>query len=53
MLLISIPWDLLPSMINNLQDLKWVPHSYTIGREKHKKKAKKIVDALRQEFITK
>jgi uncharacterized protein (DUF169 family) len=49
MLLISIPWDLLPSMINNLQDMNWVLHSYTIGREKHKKKVKKIVDALRQE----
>ncbi|MGA7677887.1 MAG: DUF169 domain-containing protein [Dehalococcoidia bacterium] len=48
-LLISIPWDLLPGMINNLQDMNWVPHSYTIGREEHKKKAKKIVDALKQE----
>jgi uncharacterized protein (DUF169 family) len=49
LILISIPWDLLPSLINNLQDMKWVPHSYTIGREEHKKKVKRIVDALRQE----
>ncbi len=49
LLLISIPWDLLPSMIANLQDMNWVPHSFTIGREEHKKKARKIVDALRQE----
>jgi uncharacterized protein (DUF169 family) len=49
LLLISIPWDLLPSLITNLQDMNWVPHSYTIGREEHKKKVKRIVDALRQE----
>jgi len=53
LLLISIPWDLLPSLITNLQDMNWVPHSYTIGREEHKRKVKRIVDALKQEFITK
>jgi uncharacterized protein (DUF169 family) len=53
LLLISIPWDLLPSLITNLQGMNWVPHSYTIGREEHKKKVKRIVDALKQEFITK
>jgi hypothetical protein len=53
LLLISIPWDLLPSMVENLKDMKWVPHSYTIGREEHKKKVKGIVDALKQEFMTK
>ncbi len=49
LLLISIPRDLLPSMVRNLQDMNWVPHSYTIGREGHKKKVKEIVEALRQE----
>jgi hypothetical protein len=49
-LLISIPRDLLPSIVKNLQDMKWVPHSFTIGREEHKKKAKRIVEALRQEI---
>jgi len=46
---VSIPWGLLPSLVKNLQDMNWVPHSYTIGREQHKKKVKKIVEALRQE----
>ena len=50
LILISIPYDLLPSMVENLQDMKWVPHSFTIGRDEHKKKVKKIVDALMQEF---
>jgi uncharacterized protein (DUF169 family) len=49
LILMSIPYDLLPSMINNLQDMKWVPHSYTIGRDEHKKKVERIVDALKQE----
>jgi uncharacterized protein (DUF169 family) len=50
LLLISIPRDLLPSMVKNLQDMNWVPHSYTIGREAHKKKAKRIVEAFRHDF---
>jgi len=49
---VSIPWDLLPSLINDLKDMKWVPHSYTIGREEHKKKVKRIVDTLRQETVS-
>lgn len=52
MLLVSIPWDILPDMVANLQDMKWVPHSFTIGREEHKKKAKKVVEALRRETAT-
>ena len=50
LLLISIPRDSLPSIVKNLQDMKWVPHSFTIGREEHKKKAKRIVEVLRQEI---
>jgi uncharacterized protein (DUF169 family) len=49
-LLISIPRHLLPDIVKNLQDMKWVPHSYTIGREEHKKKARRIVEALRREI---
>ena len=52
MLLVSIPWDILHSMVANLQDMNWVLHSFTIGREEHKKKARKIVEALRQETAT-
>jgi uncharacterized protein (DUF169 family) len=49
LLLISIPRDLLPNIVNSLQDMNWVPHSYTIGREEHKKKVKRIVEDLRRE----
>jgi uncharacterized protein (DUF169 family) len=49
LLLIAIPYDLLPGMINNLQDMEWVPLSYTLGRQGHKKRVKGIVDELQQE----
>jgi uncharacterized protein (DUF169 family) len=50
LLLISIPRDSLPNIVKNLRDMKWVPHSFTIGREEHKKKARRIVEALNQEI---
>jgi uncharacterized protein (DUF169 family) len=49
LILMSIPYDLLPGMINNLQEMNWVPLSYTLGREGHKKRVKRIVDELKQE----
>ncbi len=47
--LLSIPWDLLPMIVDNLQDMNWMPHSFTIGGEKHKKKVRKIVEEIRRE----
>jgi len=52
LILISIPWDLLPSMVENLQDMNWVPHSHTIGGEEHKKKVGRIVEELQKELTT-
>lgn len=52
LMLVSIPWDLLPSMMANLHDMKWVPDSYKLGRDGHKQKVKTIVDALKQELVT-
>lgn len=34
-ILISIPWDWMPIIIQNLKDMDWVLPSYTDGREKH------------------
>lgn len=51
-ILMSIPWDLLPSMVENLQDMNWVPHSYTIGGEEHKKKVRGIAEELQKELAT-
>jgi uncharacterized protein (DUF169 family) len=52
LILVSIPYDLLPTMINNLKEIKWVLHSYTIGGEEHKKKVKGIAEELGQELET-
>ena len=48
-ILLSIPWDKLPGILKNLEDMNWVPHSYTIGGAEHKKKVRKIVEQLKQE----
>jgi uncharacterized protein (DUF169 family) len=49
LILMAIPYDLLPSMVSNLQDMKWIPLSYTLGKEEHKKRVKRIVEELKQE----
>jgi hypothetical protein len=49
LILMSIPYDLLPGMVNNLREMKWIPLSYTLGREGHKKRVKRIVEELKQE----
>jgi uncharacterized protein (DUF169 family) len=46
MILLSIPWDKLPGILKNLEDMNWVPHSYTIGAAEHKKKVRKISEDL-------
>jgi len=51
LILISIPYDLLPMMVENLQDMEWVLLSYTEGREAHNKRFKRLTEALRQEFL--
>jgi uncharacterized protein (DUF169 family) len=53
LILMSIPYDLLPGMVKNLQDMKWVPLSYTLGRDGHKKRIKGIVDELKRESANK
>ncbi len=53
LILLSIPWDLLPSMIENLQDMEWVLPDYTEGRDAHNERFKRITEALRQEFLAK
>lgn len=48
-ILLSIPWDRLPAILKNLEEMEWVPESYTLGSEGHKKKVKRIVEELKQE----
>jgi uncharacterized protein (DUF169 family) len=48
-ILLSIPWDVLPGILKNLQEMNWVPHSYTIGGAEHKKKVRRIAEELAKE----
>jgi uncharacterized protein (DUF169 family) len=50
MILLSIPWDKLPGILENLEDMDWVPHSYTIGAAEHKKKVRKISEDLAKQI---
>jgi uncharacterized protein (DUF169 family) len=48
-ILLSIPWDRLPEITKNLEEMEWVPESYTLGPEGHKAKIRKIVAELEKE----
>ena len=48
-ILLSIPWDILPKILKSLEEMEWVPESYTLGAEGHKKKVKEIVEELKKE----
>jgi uncharacterized protein (DUF169 family) len=39
---ISIPWDCLPTMVENLKDMKWVLPSYTEGRDNYNERFKRV-----------
>ena len=48
-ILLTIPWDRLPGILQNLAEMEWVPESYTLGPEGHKQKMKKIREELAKE----
>ena len=49
MILMTIPWDKLHQIIRSLEEMEWVPESYTLGAEGHKNKIKRIVAELKEE----
>jgi uncharacterized protein (DUF169 family) len=49
MLLISIPYNWIPIITQNLKEMKWVLPSFTDGREKFKKREAEIIERLAQE----
>ncbi len=48
-ILMTIPWDRIPLIARNLAEMEWVPESYTLGREGHKKKVRRLQEELRKE----
>jgi len=51
LIIISIPYDLLPMMVENLKEMEWVPSDYIEGRDAHNKKFQEIAEALNKEFL--
>ncbi len=47
----TIPRDKLPGILKNLEEMPWIPESYTIGGKAHKEKVKKIAEELKKEII--
>ena len=50
-LLLSIPWDKLTVILKNLEEMEWVPESFNLGPEGHKKKVKRILEEIKQESL--
>ncbi|MEJ2725012.1 MAG: DUF169 domain-containing protein [Deltaproteobacteria bacterium] len=50
MIILSLPWDLLPEVTQNLQEIDWEPRSFTIGRDAHKATVRKIAENLKQKL---
>ena len=46
LVLISIPWDLLPTLVETLQDMKWVPIEHTRSRDENSAEFKKLAEAI-------
>ncbi|MCX6009414.1 MAG: DUF169 domain-containing protein, partial [Chloroflexi bacterium] len=53
LVVISLPWDLLPGMVENLQDMEWVIPQFKESRDEHNETFKRITEALKQEFAKK
>jgi uncharacterized protein (DUF169 family) len=49
LILISIPYDLLPTLVHNLQDMNWTPPAYTEGRDAYLNGFQRLINELNQE----
>jgi uncharacterized protein (DUF169 family) len=49
LVLISIPFDQIPSIVENLESMPWVPQEYKIGRDGANEYFHKVVDEINQE----
>jgi uncharacterized protein (DUF169 family) len=48
-ILMTIPWDRLQGIVENLEEMEWIPESYTLGPEGHKQKVRRIIEQLKTE----
>jgi len=49
LILISIPYNWIPIITQNLQEMNWTPPAYTDGREKFKQREKEMLEELARE----
>jgi len=49
-ILMTIPWERIGDVLQNLNEMEWVPESFSIGAEAHKNKMKRIRDEVAKEF---
>ena len=45
-ILLTIPWDRLPDILKNLAEMEWVPESFKLGPEEHKKNVQRIHEEM-------
>ena len=50
LILLSIPYDLLPMIIENLHDMEWVLPDYVGGREAHNENFQALIEGLMKEY---
>jgi uncharacterized protein (DUF169 family) len=50
LILLSIPYDLLPGIVSNLQQMEWELPQFVTGKEAHIERMKKIAQELAQEL---
>jgi len=50
LVLLALPYDLLPMMIENLKDMDWVLPDYVGGREAHNEKFQAVIEGLMKEY---
>ena len=53
LMLIAVPYDSLPMLVENLQDMEWVPPLHRLSEEEKRKQFQRTVDELRREYQNK
>jgi hypothetical protein len=44
--MIAVPWNLLPGLIDNLEEMEWDPHWFNLGRDGFIEAVKQLDDDI-------
>ena len=50
LVLISVPYDLIPMLIDNLQDMDWVLPITTLSEDERREFSTRVMEEIRQEY---